>query len=89
MVINGAGNGTIRLNFRSTTVITKWRTGWSLLEFCEITLIDEMDSRGKMEERGKQRETEVKNISQISSLSKYEFIFFLHLPNVDIKRLCD
>ena len=34
------------------------QTGWSLLEFCEITLIDEMDSRGKMEERGKQRETD-------------------------------
>lgn len=54
MVINGGGNGTIRLNFRNTTLITKWRTGWRLLEFCEITVIDKMDSRGKMEDRGKQ-----------------------------------
>lgn len=54
MVINGVENGTIRLNFRNNTLITKWRTGWRLLEFCEITVMDKMDSRGKMEERGKQ-----------------------------------
>lgn len=81
MVINGVGNGTIRLNFRNNTLITKWRTGWRLLEFCEITVIDKMDSRGKMEERGKQdsmtdhmletrKAREVKNISQVSSLNK-------------------
>ena len=42
-----------------------------------------------MWETGKARE--VKNISQVSSLSKYEVFgfFFLHLPNVDTKRLCD
>lgn len=81
MVINGVGNGTIRLNFRNNTLITKWRTGWRLLEFCEITVMDKMDSRGKMEERGKQdsmidhmletrKAREVKNISQVSSLNK-------------------
>lgn len=51
------------------------------MEFCEITVMDKMDSRGKMEERGKQdsmidhmletrKAREVKNISQVSSLNK-------------------
>lgn len=48
----GLGMAMIRLNFRNNTLITKWRTGWSALEFCEITVMDKMDSRGKMEERG-------------------------------------